>query len=1138
MDALTQLLVQYKESDNVLKLAELLRVNGKPMRVQLQGIIGSLDAFIIAGVFLNIKHFHLVVAADKEEAAYLQNDLENLLSQFSVLYLPDSFKRVGNFENINSQNVLQRTEFINNLNQLDKEGGIAVTYPEALFEKVVNPRELESKRIEIIKGSDLDVKFLREVLVEYGFESLDFVYEPGQFSVRGFIIDVFSYGNDLPYRIELDDIQVESIRTFNPETQLSEQNLSRLSIVPNINKKFERTEKVSLFQVLPKNTNIWMRDAQLVQDKLQICFESAEKFREAVSFDTDEQLREMFKEYAFIQPFEVFNDLTKYNVVVLNGNQQSILPLSETNEVETQNFASLQFSSTHQPTINKNFKFLIQKFSENDNLKYKNYLFSDNERQTQRLFSIFRDLNANVRVEPIIKALRGGFIDNDLKLACFTDHQIFERYHKFKLKQGFSREQTITLKALRELQPGDFVTHIDHGVGKFSGLEKININGYIQEAVRLIYQGNDLLYVSINSLHKIARYVGKEGTEPRMNKLGSDTWANLKRTTKKRVKDIATELIKLYALRKGSEGYAFPPDNYMQDEMEISFEHEDTPDQIKITAEVKTDMEKAHPMDRLICGDVGFGKTEIAIRAAFKAILAGKQVAVLVPTTILAMQHNNTFKKRLADFGVTVDFVNRFRTAKEKKQIIADLKLGKIDLVIGTHAILSKEVGFKDLGLLIVDEEQKFGVQAKEKLRTIRANVDTLTMTATPIPRTLQFSLMAARDLSVLRTPPTERQPIHTEVLPYNENLIKEAIYNETNRGGQVFFVHNRVMSLPVMMANLQKTCPDIAISMAHGQMPPEDLENQLTDFINHKFDVLVCTNIIETGIDIPNANTIIISDAHHFGLSDLHQLRGRVGRSNKKAFCYLFAPPMSTLTNEAKRRLKTIEEFNNLGDGINIAMRDLNIRGAGNLLGGEQSGFIADIGYLTYQKILEEALLELKQNEYKDLFAEELTEKKAFVTDVLIDTDIEMHIPDEYVQNTQERLSLYTKLDDLNNEEEVKLFAKDLRDRFGRIPPQVEELFDGLRLRWAAKELGFERIVLKNNKLQGYFVGNPQSPFYETASFKKVLQYILKEGPKKQMTFKQSAKHFIFIREGVRSLNGARKIVELLQGVAFGEKV
>jgi len=1132
VDALTQLLVKYKESENVLQIAEKLQSGGNAVRLQLGGVIGSLDAFIIAGVFLNVKHFHLVVAADREEAAYLQNDLENLLAQFSILFLPDSFKRPSNFEAINSQNVLQRTEFINNLRQLDADGGIAVTYPEALFEKVVEPKQLESKRIEIMKGSDLDVKFLREVLVEYGFESLDFVYEPGQFSIRGFIIDVFSYGNDLPYRIELDDIQVESIRTFNPDTQLSEQNLSRLSIVPNINKKFDRTEKVSLFQVLPKKTNIWMRDAQLVQDKLQLCFEAAEKFRESVSFDTDEQLKEIFKEYAFIQPFEVFNDIQNYNTIVLNGNSQSIAPFA--NDI----IQKITFNSTHQPTINKNFKFLIQKFSENDNLKYKNYLFSDNERQTQRLFSIFRDLNASVKVEPIIKALRGGFIDNDLKLACFTDHQIFERYHKFKLKQGFSREQTITLKALRELQPGDYVTHIDHGVGKFSGLEKININGYIQEAVRIVYMGNDLLYVSINSLHKIARYVGKEGNEPKLNKLGTDTWANLKRTTKKRVKDIATELIKLYALRKGSEGYAFPPDNYLQDEMEISFEHEDTPDQITTTADVKKDMEKAHPMDRLICGDVGFGKTEIAIRAAFKAVLAGKQVAILVPTTILAMQHNSTFKKRLDDFGVTVDFVNRFRTTKEKKQVLADLKTGKVDIVIGTHALLSKDVGFKDLGLLIVDEEQKFGVQAKEKLRSIRANVDTLTLTATPIPRTLQFSLMAARDLSVLRTAPTERQPIHTEVLPYNENLIREAIYNETNRGGQVFFVHNRVMSLPMMMANLQKTCPDISISMAHGQMPPEDLENQLTDFINHKFDVLVCTNIIETGIDIPNANTIIISDAHHFGLSDLHQLRGRVGRSNKKAFCYLFAPPMSTLTNDAKRRLKTVEEFNNLGDGINIAMRDLDIRGAGNLLGGEQSGFIADIGYLTYQKILEEALLELKQNEYKDLFSEELTEKKAFVTDVLIDTDIEMHIPDEYVQNTQERLSLYTKLDDLNNETEVKLFAKDLRDRFGRIPTQVEELFDGLRLRWAAKELGFERIVLKNNKLQGYFVGNPQSPFYETDGFKKVLQYILKEGPKKQMTFKQSAKHFIFIREGVRSLNGARKIIEMLQGIAFGEKV
>ena len=798
---------------------------------------------------------------------------------------------------------------------------------------------------------------------------------------------------------------------------------------------------------------------------------------------------------------------------------------------------TIEFHARPQPSFNKNFNLLIQNLYENESNRLQNYLFTDSEKQMQRLFSIFKDLGAKSKVEPVYKAIYQGFIDIDLNIACYTDHQIFERYHRYRLRTGFNKEQALNTRILKELQVGDFVTHIDHGVGKFSGLEKININGQIQEAVRLVYSNNDLLYVSINSLHKIARYVGKDGTPPKLNRLGTDTWANLKRATKKKVKDIAAELIKLYAVRKASKGFQFPEDGYQQNELEATFMYEDTPDQSKATADVKEDMQKPYPMDRLICGDVGFGKTEVAMRAAFKAVTSGKQVAILVPTTILALQHFKTFRDRLEEFAVTVDFINRFRTAKEKKEVMANVKIGKVDILIGTHAILSKELEFKDLGLLIVDEEQKFGVAAKERLRKMQVHVDTLTLTATPIPRTLQFSLMAARDLSVIRTPPPNRQPIHTEVRMFDETLIKEAIYKEVNRGGQVFFVHNRVASLPEMVELLRGLCPDIDIAMAHGQMNPETLEETLVSFIDRKYDVLVCTNIIETGLDIANANTMMINNAHHFGLSDLHQLRGRVGRSNKKAHCYLLCPPLSVLSNDARKRLKTLEEFSDLGDGFNIAMKDLDIRGAGNLLGGEQSGFISDIGFETYQKILEEAILELKQTDFKELFKDELAKKKEYVLETSVDTDIEMHIPDHYVTNTQERLFLYTQMDDIENEEGIQKFAAMLTDRFGKMPPQVEELFDGLRLRWAAKELGFERIILKNQKLQGFFVGNPQSSFYETPLFKNLMNYVLKQGATRQMSFKQTQKHFIFIRENVKSLNGARNIIEILRGVAFGEK-
>ena len=792
----------------------------------------------------------------------------------------------------------------------------------------------------------------------------------------------------------------------------------------------------------------------------------------------------------------------------------------------------INFSGKPQPSFNKNFDLLIRTLREWQEKGYEIFICSDNPKQLNRLQAIFRDLNAGVKWHPVEIALSAGFVDEDLKIACFTDHQIFQRFHAYRLRTGFTREQALNVRLLRELQPGDYVTHVDYGIGRYSGLQKIDIGGQLQEAVRLVYKNNDLLYVSIHSLHKISKYVGKDGEAPQLSKLGSDAWRQLKARTKRKIKDIAAELIRLYAKRRASKAHAFPPDGYLQNELEASFLYEDTPDQYRATQEVKADMEKPYPMDRLICGDVGFGKTEIAIRAAFKAATDGKQTAVLVPTTILALQHWRTFSERLSEFPVTVDYLNRFRSARERKEILQKLANGQIDIIIGTHALLSKEVRFKDLGLLVIDEEQKFGVAAKEKLRALQVNVHTLTLTATPIPRTLQFSLMAARDMSILRTPPANRQPIHTEVRVFDEKLIQDAIYNEVHRGGQVFFVHNRVTELPAMAALLQRLCPDLNVAVAHGQMEAEKLERVLIEFIERRYDVLVCTNIIETGLDIPNANTIIINRADLFGLSDLHQLRGRVGRSNVRAFCYLLSPPMSTLTAETRKRLRTIEEFSDLGDGFQVALRDLDIRGAGNLLGAEQSGFIADIGYETYQKILDEAIQELKETEFKELFQEELSQKGAYVHDVVIETDVEMLIPDEYVPSTGERLSLYTQLNSISDEAGIEAFAHALRDRFGPIPPQVHALFEALRLRWLCKPLGFERLVLKNHRLRCYFLGNPQSPFFETESFQRLLQFIAEKGRVMGLSLKQTARELVVIQEDVRTLQQAKRTLEQLNRV------
>ena len=1111
---LERLLQKYTSDRRIKELVSQLSSEQVTPRITISGITGAIDSLLLSALYQADNRSHLFIGDDKDDAAYFQNNVSNLLEK-AVHFLPDSFKRPKKFEDLDSSNVLQRTEIVNKISSAKVKGEIIVSYPESIFEKVVSPIILDKHRLEIITKEKLNVKTIIEVLTEYDFKREEFVSEPGQFSIRGAIIDIFSYGNEWPYRIELFDEEVETIRTFDPLTQLSQQNISKVSIIPNINTRFTHKEKVSLFQILPKNTVIWVRDLQDFIERTQSCFDEAFKFANTISALDKSELAEIFRDRAFIRPAEIIESIQQFPIICLSNNKQ---PISFT--------VQITLNCKPQPSFNKNFSLLINDFTSNQTRGIESFLFAENPRQIERFYSIFEDLNAKIDFHPIPTALHQGFIDLDTKVACYTDHQIFDRFHRFKIRQGFSKDKSLNLRLLRELKSGDFVTHIDHGIGKYSGLEKITINGHVQEAVRLFYKNNDILYVSIHSLHKIAKYIGKDGTEPKLDKLGSDAWNNLKRKTKAKLKDMAGELIKLYAQRRASKGIAFPPDGYLQNELEASFIYEDTPDQFKATQDVKEDMMKDYPMDRLICGDVGFGKTEVAIRAAFKAVTDGKQVAILVPTTILALQHYQTFSKRLEDFGVKVDYINRFRSTKEKTEIYQKLKSGEIEIVIGTHAILSKSIGFKDLGLLVIDEEQKFGVAAKEKLRSLKVNVDTLTLTATPIPRTLQFSLMAARDLSVIRTPPPNRQPIHTEVRVLNEDVIKESIYYEVNRGGQVFFVHNRVKSLLDVATMIRRLCPDVNVTVAHGQMESDDLEKTLLGFIDKEYEVLVCTNIIETGLDIPNANTIIINDAHQFGLSDLHQLRGRVGRSNKKAFCYLFCPPVSTLTSEARKRLKTLEEFSDLGSGFDIAMRDLDIRGAGNLLGAEQSGFIADIGYEMYQKILEEAMLELKQNEFKDLFQEELNDDLSYVREITLDSDVEMHLPDEYVSNIQERLNLYTQLDKLNNESEIDSFQAMLKDRFGRLPKPVLELFEGLRLRWVCKELGFERLVLKNNKLRCYFVENPQSPFYESDTFQKLFQYLASRGGKLQLNIKKNNRHLIVARDGIYTLKQARQLL------------
>ena len=1052
------------------------------------GLVGSALSISIAELFKETALPFLLILNDKEQAAYHLNDLENILGNESVLFYPGSYRRPYQIEQTDNANVLLRSEVLNRINSR-KKPALIVTYPEALFEKVVTKKELEKNTLKISVGENLSIDFVNEVLFEYNFKRVDFVTEPGEFSVRGGILDVFSFSNDEPYRIEFFGDEIDSIRTFDVETQLSLEQLKKVFVIPNVENKLMEENRESFLKYISGKTIICLKDQEIVNSAIDALFTKATQ-----AYDTLQgEVKRVSPELLFCtsrllkKQFEGFKTIT-----FATSNPHGLR--EKAGDTLLKNTAKLiGFNTKPQPSFNKQFDLLIENLNQNTDKGYTNYVFCSSDQQAKRFEDIFADAKVAVtQFETVVFPLYQGFIDHQCKHVCYTDHQVFERYHKFSLKNGYAKKQAITLKELTNLVVGDYVTHIDHGIGKFGGLQKIEVEGKQQEAIKLIYGERDILYLSIHSLHKISKYNGKDGTVPKIYKLGSAAWKKLKQKTKARVKHIAFNLIELYAKRRLQKGFQYDPDSYLQHELESSFIFEDTPDQSTATADVKADMESERPMDRLICGDVGFGKTEVAVRAAFKAVDNGKQVAILVPTTILAFQHFKTFSERLETMPVKVDYLNRFRTAKERKGVLENLKNGRLDIVIGTHQLVSKAIEFKDLGLLIIDEEQKFGVAVKDKLKTIKENVDTLTLTATPIPRTLQFSLMAARDLSVITTPPPNRHPVETNVIRFGEETIRDAIRYEISRGGQTFFVHNRIENIKEVAGMIQRLVPDAKIGIGHGQLEGKKLEGLMLGFMNNEFDVLVATTIIESGLDVSNANTIFINNANNFGLSDLHQMRGRVGRSNKKAFCYFITPPYSAMTDDARKRITALEQFSNLGSGINIAMKDLEIRGAGDLLGGEQSGFINEIGFETYQKILAEAIQELKEKEFKELYETTDTEFKnrAFVKEVTIDTDFEILFPDDYVNNITERLNLYTKLNEIKDQAGLEAFQKTLEDRFGELPSQVISLFDSVRIKWIAIKMGIERVIIKQDRFIGYFISDQQSDFYQTQGFSKVLDF------------------------------------------------
>ena len=1091
--------------------------------MQLSGLLGSALSFVIRSVFKKTELPFLIVLNNKEEAAYYLNDLEQMIGEQDVLFYPGSFRRPYQIEETDNANVLLRAEVLNRINSR-KKPAIIVTYPEALFEKVVTRKELDKNTLKVAVGDKISIDFINEVLFEYEFKRVDFITEPGEFSVRGGIVDVFSFSNDNPYRIEFFGDEVESIRTFDVATQLSIETQKKITIIPNVENKFFQENRESFLDYISAKTVIFIQNTEDFLSQLDKQFGKAEEAFAKLS----QEIKRSSPEQLFLNQAEFIKRALDFSIVELSS--KAIFRTTK----------KFEFHIQPQPSFNKQFDLLLNNLNENHFNGYKNHLFCSNDAQAKRFHDIFETLDEanseNIRKQyhTVVLPLFQGFIDEENQITCYTDHQIFERYHKFSIKNGYSKKQNITLKELTTLSVGDYVTHIDHGIGRFGGLQKIQVENKTQEAIKLVYADNDIVYVSIHSLHKISKYNGKDGTPPKIYKLGSNAWKILKQKTKARVKHIAFNLIQLYAKRRLEKGFQFAPDSYLQNELESSFIYEDTPDQTKSTAEVKADMESDRPMDRLVCGDVGFGKTEVAIRAAFKAVDNSKQVAILVPTTILAYQHYRTFTERLKDMPVTIGYLNRFRTAKQKTETLKDLAEGKLDIVIGTHQLVNKNVVFKDLGLLIVDEEQKFGVNVKDKLKTIAANVDTLTLTATPIPRTLQFSLMAARDLSVITTPPPNRYPIETNVVGFSEELIRDAISYEIQRNGQVFFINNRIENIKEVAGMIQRLVPNARVGIGHGQMDGKKLEELMLAFMNGEFDVLVATTIIESGLDVPNANTIFINNANNFGLSDLHQMRGRVGRSNKKAFCYFICPPYSAMTDDARKRIQALEQFSELGSGFNIAMKDLEIRGAGDLLGGEQSGFINEIGFDTYQKILNEAIDELKENEFKDLYPEENDiETKEYVKDLQIDTDFELLFSDEYINNVSERLSLYNELGAVKNEEELIVFQNKLIDRFGPMPPRAKALMNSIRIKWIATRLGIEKLVMKKGKMIGYFVSDQQSDYYQSKRFNNMLQFVQKNSAICKIKEKETPAglRLLLTFDNVKNTRIALEFMEMLGG-------
>ena len=1101
-----EILSYYQNSQQVTELNQWL--GGKDGNIlHLGRLTGSSPAVIAACMLGDPGKNHVFILPDKESAAYFHNDLFNFSGREDILFFPSSYKRSVQYIQKSSDNVVQRTGVLKKLSQ-DGAGQIIITFPEALVEKTVSGNFLDENAFSVNRGDKLSLSFLAEFLDSCQFREVDYVYEPGQFSIRGSILDVFSFSAKKPFRIDFFGEVVDSIRTFNIENQLSVEKLEQITLIPDL-AELQAESAAGSGGMIPftaffgEETVWWINDLAYVKDRMDNIFE-----RTGAGEKND-----------YLIDGKTFTDQLEPFRIIEFGHQVFYSPDK-----------TLSFDTIPQPSFQKNFELLAEDLMLKQDAGYNIYILSDNQKQIDRILSIFEDIHTEVRINPLLTTLHEGFIDHELKICIYTDHQIFDRYHRYQLQEHFTRKDSITVGELTALHPGDYVVHIDHGIGQFGGLEKIRLNEREQEAIKLVFKDQDTLYVSIHSLHRISKYKGKDNAPPRIYKLGSGAWQKLKANTKKKVKDIARELINMYAKRKTLEGFSFSPDSYLQTELEASFMYEDTEDQLKATLELKKGMEADFPMDRLVCGDVGFGKTEVAIRAAFKAVSDSKQVAVMVPTTILALQHFKTFSDRLRDFPCTVDYISRLKKTAAQRKTLADLASGKTDIIIGTHRLAGKDVVFRDLGLLIIDEEQKFGVAMKEKLRKLKLNVDTLTLTATPIPRTLQLSLMGARDLSIIRTPPPNRYPILTELHSFNNDIIKEAIYYEANRGGQVFIIHNRIQNIAEIEVLVHRLCPDLKIIVAHGQMEGAKLEKIMLGFIEGEYDVLISTTIVESGLDIPNANTMIINNAHHFGLSDLHQLRGRVGRSNRKAFCYLLAPPLNLQTPEARRRLKAIEEFSEIGSGLNIAMQDLDIRGAGNLLGAEQSGFIAEIGFETYHRILDEAILELKENEYPDLFREvdgDKPEDRSYVADCLIDTDISLLFPDVYIENNSERLRLYRALDNIGTEEGLQRLEKELEDRFGPVPEVTLELMNVVRLRWMAIRLGFEKIILKKDLMIMHFVSNPDSSYFATATFKAVLAFV--QGQGRLFRLKETKRKLTLSTDPVNSIS---KAIEILQKI------